>query len=477
MRLHRVSRFLLITMSVSAASGVGGASRSLAAQGFGLNEIGSCAVARGFANTGSPCKDASMIFWNPAAVTTLTGWNLTLGAASIALKGKFEQDTTGRLYESDIPTAIVPHVFLNYHGAGSKAAFGVGVYVPYGLTSQWTDDFPGRFQAKKASLQTIYVQPNLAFQFNPKWSIGAGPIFGHSTVELIQGVDLSAQATPLGGTFAQLGIAAGTEFARARLKGDATAWGGQVGIFGQPSSSWSLGVRYLTPIEFQYDDADVTFTQVNTRLVLGGAVPNPANPTGPPLIPAGTSVDQVVAGQFTTGGKLVTQKASTKITHPAQIEAGIGYSGFKNWNFMADYAWVGWSSFDEIRLRFTDSTLNKTLIEEYKASSAIRLGAEYTVPGNAWKLRGGFVGVAAAAPDETVTPLLPEQDRNYYAAGVGIPFMNTWALDVSYSYVRTPGRRGRIVDRTTTSQTAAQLNSGVYGLTANIFSVTLKASF
>jgi long-chain fatty acid transport protein len=477
MRLHRASRFLSIALAVVTAIAIGGANRSAAAQGFGLNEIGSCAVARGFANTGSPCKDASMIFWNPAAVTTLPGWNLTAGAAAIALSGKFEQDTTRRVYESDIPTAIVPHLFLNYHAARSRLAYGLGLYVPYGLTSQWTDDFPGRFQAKRASLQTIYVQPNIAFQLNPKWSIGAGPIFGHSTVELIQGVDLSAQTTPVGGTFAQLGIAAGTEFARAKLKGDATAWGGQVGIFGQPTAAWSLGVRYLTPVEFQYDEADVTFTQVSTGLVLGGAVPNPSNPTGAPLIPAGTRVDQVVAGQFTTAGKLVTQNASTKITHPGQVEAGIGYSGFKNWNLMVDYAWVGWSSFDVIDLRFSDSTLNKTLIEEYKSSSAIRVGAEYTVPGNAWKLRGGFVGVAAAAPDETVTPLLPEQDRNYYTLGVGIPFMNTWGLDASYAYIRTPGRRGRIVERATTSQTAAQLNSGVYGLTANIFSLTVKASF
>jgi long-subunit fatty acid transport protein len=143
-----------------------------------LNEIGSCALARGFANTGSPCKDASAIFWNPAALTTLSGWNVTAGAASIALKGTFEQDTTGRLYESDIPTAIVPHLFLNYHPALSKLALGLGVYVPYGLTSQWTNDFPGRFQAQKASLQTIYVQPNLAYQLTSKWSIGAGPVFG-----------------------------------------------------------------------------------------------------------------------------------------------------------------------------------------------------------------------------------------------------------------------------------------------------------
>src|SRR5207253_686029 len=138
-------------------------------------------------------------------------------AAAIAIKGNFIRDTSLRRWDADVPTAIVPHAFINYHPAGSKAAWGVGLYVPYGLTSQWTDDFPGRFQAKKASLKTFYIQPNFAWQLTSKWSIGGGPVIGHSSVELIQGVDLSSLPTGAGVTFAQIGIPAGTEFARARL--------------------------------------------------------------------------------------------------------------------------------------------------------------------------------------------------------------------------------------------------------------------
>jgi hypothetical protein len=40
----------------------------------------------------------------------------------------------------------------------------------------------------------------------------------------------------------------------------------------------------------------------------------------------------------------------------------------------------------------------------------------------------------------------------------------------------TPGRRGRIDERSSTSQTAEQLNNGSYTLRANIFSLSLKAS-
>jgi len=38
-------------------------------------------------------------------------------------------------------------------------------------------------------------------------------------------------------------------------------------------------------------------------------------------------------------------------------------------------------------------------------------------------------------------------------------------------------QRGRIIERSTESQTAAQLNSGFYSVSVNIFSLTVKASF
>ena len=190
MQLRRGSRYWMALALLS----LGGVAAS--AQGFGLNEISTCGLGRGYAATATGCHDASAIYWNPAAVTQLSGWSWVVGAAAIAVKGKFEQDTTFRTYNSDIPTAIVPHVFVNYHRSDSRVSWGLGAYVPYGLTSEWRDDFPGRFSAKKAALQTIYVQPNAAWQINSRWSIGGGPVIGRSNIELIQSIDLSQQPVP-----------------------------------------------------------------------------------------------------------------------------------------------------------------------------------------------------------------------------------------------------------------------------------------
>ena len=461
----------LLALAVLLAPGVA------RAQGFGVNEIGSCAVARSYAVAGAPCADASTIFWNPAFAATLRGWSVLAGVAAIDLAGEFERDTLGTIHETTAPIAPVPHLFVNYMAPNSRRSVGVGVYVPYGLTMEWDDEFPGRFQAQRASIATIYVQPNFGFRINDSWAVGGGPIFAHSTVELKRSIDLSEQPTTTPGiTFAHLGIPRRTEFARADLEGDAIGLGGQIGVHGRLNSSWTVGARFMLPIWFEYD-GDVAFTPVSTGLTLGGAIPSPTTGFNPPSIAAGTPVDAIVASQFTTGA-LTSQRVRTKIVHPAQIQGGFGYTGFPNLVVDVDYAWVGWKQLNRIVLDFQGAAPDATLIQEYNHSSAIRVSAEYALQQmQGAKLRAGFSGVATAAPDETVTPLLPEQDRNYMTIGAGLPVWRAWTIDAAYARVNTGGRRGRIVERTSTGQSAAQLNSGVYTLGANVFSVSLKGSF
>ncbi|HEX2693206.1 MAG TPA: outer membrane protein transport protein [Gemmatimonadaceae bacterium] len=462
MTLHRASgcALALALLAVPAVSG---------AQAFGLNEIGSCAIARGYAATAEPCDDASSIYWNPGALPRTTGFSFYGGAAMIKIDGSFTQDTTFNKYEGDVPTQYVPHVFLNYRGAG-RLAYGIGAYVPFGLTSQWGDEFPGRFAAKKASLKTLYVQPNVAFQLNDNWSVGGGPIYGHSSVELVQAVDLASVPTPAGPTFGQLGIPARTEFARARVKGSANGYGFALGVQGKLNPEWKVGVRFLSQVTFRYDDADATFEPRETGLILAAN-----NPFG---VPAGTPVDALLTSQFATGGALSPQKASTVIRHPAQIEAGFAYTGWERTTLSFDYAYVGWQSFETLPITFSGGAPSRTLVENYGNTSSLRVGLEHRTT-SGFALRGGFAAGTAAAPPETVTPLLPEMDRGYGMLGAGIPLMGRYAIDAAYAHVFTGGRRGRIDERPagSSSTQALALNSGWYSLSADVFSLSLKASF
>jgi long-chain fatty acid transport protein len=196
------------------------------------------------------------------------------------------------------------------------------------------------------------------------------------------------------------------------------------------------------------------------------------------LLPAGTPFDQVLAGQFQGAGALTTRGVHTRIAHPAQAQVGIGYSGIANTTINLDYAWVGWSAFEELPVDFQGDNAppDRTIIEDYEDSHAVRGSVDYRF-GNGWKLMLGSSYVKTPAPDVTVTPLLPEQDRYNFGGGLSIPLGNRWAMDASYLRVETPGRRGRIVEREDRDTTAEELNSGWYRLNANILSVSLRAHF
>ncbi|HVE78336.1 MAG TPA: outer membrane protein transport protein [Gemmatimonadaceae bacterium] len=444
------------------------------AQGFGLNEIGSCAVGRGFAVTGAPCADASFIYWNPAAGTTQqTRWSILAGLATVAVDGGFIADTTGRVDRADVPMEIPPHLFVNY--GGGRWAAGLGVYVPYGLTSQWKPDFPGRFSALKARIASVYVQPNVSFEVIPgRVSIGGGPVFGHSTVELRQSIDLSTQALPVAlpgitsPTFANVGVAAGSEFAQANLEGDANAWGFNLGVHIRLTPTIQLGVRYLSQLDFEYEGADADFSPVATGLVVPAAGIFP-------LVPAGTPYDAVVASAFTT--TLVDQQVNTRIDHPAQAQVGLSFALRPSTTLEVDAAWIGWSSFKELPIDFSaGSQLDDTLIEDYEDSWSYRTGIEHRfASGVAGRL--GFSAVQTPVPDETVTPLLPDADRLNFNVGFSLPLGPRTTFDFAYLRVQPQSRRGRIVERTDRTFTAEDLNSGAYYVDANVFSFSLKASF
>src|SRR4029453_11576996 len=198
------------------------------------------------------------------------------------------------------------------------------VYVPYGLTSQWAADFPGRFAARKASLETIYIQPTVSFEVVPnRLSFGVGPVIGHSKIELVQSLDLSLVEAPLpapeGTTRGQLGIPARTEFATFNGEGDAWAGGFHLGMQARVTPSFSIGARLLSALYFEYE-GEGRFDQVATNIPLAANSPFVGG-NGPSV-----RLDDVVAPNFGPAGALVRQDIKSRIKHPAQVQVGAAFT-------------------------------------------------------------------------------------------------------------------------------------------------------
>jgi long-chain fatty acid transport protein len=137
----------------------------------------------------------------------------------------------------------------------------------------------------------------------------------------------------------------------------------------------------------------------------------------------------------------------------------------------ADYQWVGWSVFDTVTLDFANpSTPDEELEQGYDNTGALRLGIEYDVTAGL-RLRSGYAYTQAAAPDQSVTPLLPEAQRDHLMIGAGWAFQPRLTLDVAYHFVAHADRRGRVVNRPPGSN--VDLNSGIYRSRGDLLGITL----
>ena len=439
-----------------------------ATQGFSIYEQGTCTMGRAGATVATPCRDGSGIFFNPAALAGRTGLTISAGATAVIVSGNFTEDRTGDSWDLENDPIYVPHLFARY-GLDAQWAVGLGVYVPYGLGTEWpTGDFPGRFLGYDNSLESIYIQPTVAFRPSDRFAIGVGPTFVYGRVTLNQRADLStvavpSDAVPPGTTFGQLGIPFHTGFADAHLEGSGIGFGGNVGVQVRATDWLDLGARFTTSVTVEYEGT-AQFEQVDTGIALP-----PNNPLG---APDDFPLDAILGPQFAPGGLLVEQDITTEITLPAQAVVGIGVQATPQLQVLLDYQWTGWSTFDEIPLDFENDALDTEQIENYEDTHAVRLGAEYEV-NEALRVRAGYLFNQAAAPEATVTPLLPEADRNHLTAGFGWRFTPSVELNLAYQHIFQNDRRGRVRDAPEGEEPTAALNSGLYEFAGHLIGLTL----
>lgn len=450
----------------------------LAAQGSNVMQHGACATARVSAGVASPCTDGSAILFNPAGLAR-QGSVISLGVTGINTAAAFTYDVTGERVEQDATTSPVPFGFLNYR-INDRLSAGIGAFAPYGLGIEWPLEFEGRYVTYDTSLRNIYVQPTLAYDVAPWLTVGGGLDIIIGSIELNQRVDLAEQFVPdpatgqpvlIPGTdtparFSNFGVLPGTDFADAELAGNGTGFTFNVGAIVRFNDMLSAGVRYMHSAEVDYD-GDADFEQISTGLTLGTG-----NPFG---APGGTPLDALLTGQFSGDGALADRGIATTLELPYQLVLGAAFTPIEPLTLLADYQYTGWESFDVATIDFDEGGRDTDLVLDYQNTHTFLLGAEYEAAEDV-DLRAGFRFNTAAEKDASVSPFLPEAERNYYSAGVGYDVGRGLRVDLGYQAVVQSDRRGRVRGRTL-EQSAADVNVGVFSSDAHAFSLSLVYGF
>ena len=433
------------------------------AQGFSVYEHDACTMARGAAGVAAPCNPASAVFFNPAGIIGgPTRLNIEAQLTLIAPTGNYTDSATRTQTNLNKRTFPVPAGYLTYQ-LSPRLAIGIGGFAPYGLTTDWPVTSPGRYLAYKTTIASIYIQPTVAWAITPHIQIGGGPIYVTSSAQVHRRLDASAQTTVVGGqtiSLAATGVPLGTDFADVLFDVKGHGWGGHIGLLIKATDRLSFGARYMSQVKVNYTGT-ASFTPVTTGILLAAG-----NPFG---APRGTPLETALFGA--AGTLLSAQSASTTITMPDQIVAGLAYKLMSNLSVMADWQHTNWSVFKALDLKLSVAP-GISSYEGYQATDAFRFGLDWQAT-SGLAIRAGALRHNGASPDQSVTPLLPEGNRTEETVGAGIQLTPRLRLDLAYQALQQQDRRGRVVDPPTGVTPTPAMNTGLFKFKANLFGASL----
>ncbi|MCB1055759.1 MAG: outer membrane protein transport protein [Acidobacteria bacterium] len=377
------------------------------AAAFGIFEQGSKAMGMAGAFT-AQADDPSLLFHNAGGLAFVEEGQFTTGLTWIHVNGtEFDglapfpgPNNHEQMKDLD---ATPPHLYY-VRPLGGKWKFGIGLNSPFGLATEWKNPstFSGRFISQRADLKVFDINPTIGYQVSPNFGIGFGIVGRFSTVELERNVP---SINPFTGTV--------VDIAHAELTSDTNdGLGWNLGILHKVGSAFSWGFSYRSKVKVDYT-GDGQFTQVLTGI---------------------PQFDAAVAAQLPFGAKLPIE---TSIEFPDQASLGFALGLTQNLLMEVDINWTGWSSFDNLPLNFkTASALSSVIPEDYDDAFNYRLGFNYTTAsGSQWRF--GYVYDETPQPDESVSPLLPDGNRNGFTFGYGTP---GGKLDLAVMYLDSDTR-------------------------------------
>ena len=392
------------------------ASTQIFAAGFAINEQSISGMGTGFAGRSSSADDASTIFGNPAGMSRLKREQVTGGVALLDAHTDISHASSspnGGSNDGDmVPFIAVP---MGYYvkPIDEHWAFGIGMYAPFGLITDYEKGFAGRYFGSNSEVKVMTLQPTVSYAFNDKVSIGFGP-----TINRIEGTlesNLSLTQTQPDGTV--------------KIKGDDTALGYNIGVLVQATDSTRVGLTYHSKVKYTLEGD----TKVNYGLL----------------------------------GALGHQKydASLDVTTPESVDFSVTHELNDQWTLYAGSTWTRWSRLENITAEnegvqpaLASSFGTITEEQNWHDTWAHAIGASYKL-NKQWVLRTGLSVDQAPTNNVNRSPRIPTGDRTIFSVGAGWSPTDDLTIDVAYSYLKEDDAKINISNERGQSYQATYSNS------------------
>jgi len=386
------------------------------AGGFGLIEQSVSSMGTAYANGSAGMDDTSTLFFNPASMTRLEGKNLSGGVhvvhSDVEFSGKsFYNPDNPAIQASGLAglppasnskgsddiglTAAIPHGAYSQQ-YNDRLWFGLTVNAPYGLRTEYSDNWAGRYNAIKSDLTTVNINPSIAWKIDEHASVGFGVSALYADGELTNAID--------GGLLAALNgapVPPGSKDydGKAKLTGDDWGYGFNMGVLLEPSDSTRLGIAYRSKVNLTIEgDAKVS------------GLPAPLN------------------------GLNGTNNAKLDLSLPETLSLSGLHQLNPRWTIMADVTWTKWSSLNELDVKIQGGGESLTQLQ-WNDTTRYAIGASYKY-NESWLLRTGVAFDETPVPDaELRTARIPDADRTWLSFGANYKFNKKLNFDFGYAHL------------------------------------------
>jgi len=428
------------SLAIAAAMLSSGFSMQAQAAGFALIEFSASGMGNAFAGAAATAEDASTVQFNPAGMTLLGSDQLSGVFHVILPSAEFNNNGSSTAFGSgDLSgaednggrNAFVPN-FYWVKQLDNDAAFGLSVTTPFGLATQYDDNWVGRYHAVESDVKTININPSFSARVSDKLLLGAGLNIQYIDVTLSSAVDFGSF---LGAPQAIDGFA--------KLTGDDISVGWNIGMMYEFTPQTRMGLSYRSQLKHKVTgDADFT-------------VP-------------GAAAGLTAAGIFVDTGLQAT------ITLPDSLSAGVSHKMDDELTLLAGATWTGWNKFDELRIIYDNPAQpNSVTTEGWQNSLRFSVGANYKMS-DQLKLRGGIAVDNTPVPSaERRTARVPGDNRKWLSVGAQYQLDKNMTIDIGYSHLFVDNTK---VNNTFESSVPA-LNatlSGSYNAEVDILSAQLS---
>jgi long-chain fatty acid transport protein len=361
----------------------------------------------------------------------------------------------GSLSGSDDSTDVIGWVPNLYYVLPFKDRyrFGVGINVPFGLETDYQDDWVGRYHALNSHVKTININPALAWRASDSLSLGFGLNIQYAEATLSNKIDSGAVCLRVAGDSDELlaecvgsGLLPNTAAndSEGEVNGDDWSWGYNLGLLYEFGPTTRIGLAYRSQISHALEgDGEFTVNSDLRRI----------------LNEAGYST------LFTDTGV----SADADLPASASLSGVFGLSD--DLTLLADITWTAWSSFEELRVVYDNPIQPDTFTDEsWEDSLRYSLGLNYRESGRIWRVGVAYDETPIPDPQHR-TPRIPGNDRTWLAFGVGLPVLQSLWLDLGYAHLfvdDTP------IDHTDGNGYALR---GIYEADVDIFSLQATMKF